>query len=183
PDDLRVGTHYTGRGGVEDRRTGPRRRREVAVTTAHTCHREPPLRSHQLPDPVWVTHVARERDEGPIRNGWRGPYSRCVARANDPVAEALSEYAELLAITGGDPYRLRNYEKAARSVAGYHLDVAALDEPGLEDIPGVGKSIAAKIVEILDHGSFDELDARRSQVPAGVRSLLAVPGLGPKRAL
>jgi DNA polymerase (family 10) len=99
------------------------------------------------------------------------------------VAEALSEYAELLAITGGDPYRIRNYEKAARSVAGYHLDVAALDEPGLEDIPGVGKSIAAKIVEVLDHGSFDELDARRSQVPAGVRSLLAVPGLGPKRAL
>ena len=105
-----------------------------------------------------------------------------MARVNDQVAEALVEYADLLAITGGDAYRVRNYEKAARSVAGYHLDVAPLDEKGLEEIPSVGTSIAAKILQLVDHGSFDELDERRSQVPAGVRSLLAVPGLGPKRA-
>lgn len=106
-----------------------------------------------------------------------------MGRANDAVAEALSEYADLLAIAGGDPYRVRNYEKAARSVAGYHLDVATLDAKALQEIPGVGKSIAAKILQILDHGSFDELDERRAQVPAGVRSLLGVPGLGPKRAV
>lgn len=103
--------------------------------------------------------------------------------ANETVAAALSEYGDLLAITGGDPFRVRNYEKAARSVAGYHLDVATLDEHGLEAIPGVGKSIAAKIIELLDRDSFEELDARRAQVPAGVRSLLTIPGLGPKRAV
>ena len=108
---------------------------------------------------------------------------RNAARANEHVGEALLEYADLLAITGGDPYRVRNYEKAARAVAGYHLDVSCLDEKGLDAIPGVGTSIAAKILQLLDHGSFDELDERRSHVPAGVRSLLAVPGLGPKRAL
>jgi DNA polymerase (family 10) len=106
-----------------------------------------------------------------------------MARANDAVAEALAEYADLLAITGGDQYRVRNYEKAARSVAGYHLDVATLDQKGLEAIPGVGVSISAKIRQLLDHGSFEELDERRARVPAGVRSLLTVPGLGPKRAL
>lgn len=110
-------------------------------------------------------------------------HSARVARANDAVAEALAEYADLLAITGGDPYRVRTYEKAARSVAGYHLDVATLDDAGLRAIPGVGVSIAAKIRQILDRGSFDELDERRSHVPAGVRSLLGVPGLGPKRAV
>jgi len=94
----------------------------------------------------------------------------------------LSEYADLLAIAGGDAYRVRNYEKAARAVAGYHLDVALLDEKGLDAIPAVGASIASKILQLVDHGSFDELDERRSQVPAGLRSLLAVPGLGPKRA-
>jgi DNA polymerase (family 10) len=106
-----------------------------------------------------------------------------MARANDAVADALAEYADLLAITGGDPYRVRNYEKAARSVEGYHLDVATLDQQGLQAIPGVGASISAKIRQLLDHGSFDELDERRARVPAGVRSLLTVPGLGPKRAL
>jgi DNA polymerase (family 10) len=99
------------------------------------------------------------------------------------VADALAEYSDLLAITGGDAYRVRNYEKAARSVAGYHRDVTGLDEAGLEEIPGVGTSIAAKILQLVDHGSFNELDERRAQVPAGVRSLLGVPGLGPKRAL
>jgi DNA polymerase (family 10) len=91
----------------------------------------------------------------------------------------LAEYADLLAITGGDAYRVRNYEKAARAVAGYHLDVGLLDEEGLDEIPAVGASIAAKILQLVDHGSFDELDERRSQVPAGLRSLLTVPGLGP----
>lgn len=59
----------------------------------------------------------------------------------------------------------------------------ALDEEGLEAIPGVGTSIAAKILELRDHGSFDELDELRAKIPAGVRPLLTVPGLGPKRAM
>ncbi|HEX6311782.1 MAG TPA: DNA polymerase/3'-5' exonuclease PolX [Acidimicrobiia bacterium] len=99
------------------------------------------------------------------------------------MGAALSEHADLLALTGADAFKVRVYEKAARSVAGYHADIATLDEEGLREIPGVGKSIAAKIVEILDHGSFNELDEERARVPAGVRSLLDVPGLGPKRAV
>lgn len=75
------------------------------------------------------------------------------------------------------------YEKAARSVAGHARDVSELDRKGLEAVPGVGKSIAIKIQEVLDHGSFDELDELRAHIPAGVRSLLDVPGLGPKRAI
>ncbi|HTU05784.1 MAG TPA: helix-hairpin-helix domain-containing protein, partial [Trebonia sp.] len=42
-----------------------------------------------------------------------------MASMNDAVAGLLREYAELLAITGGDPFRARNYEKAAKAVAGY----------------------------------------------------------------
>ena len=103
-----------------------------------------------------------------------------MPRTNDRVAEALSEYADLLAITGGDAYRVRNYEKAARAVGGYHLDVARLDEKGLDAIPAVGTSIAAKILQLVDHGSFDELDERRSQVPAGLRSLLDSTGPRPE---
>ena len=49
-----------------------------------------------------------------------------MARANEAVEAILQEYADLLSISGGDPFRVRTYEKAARSVGGYHADVAAL---------------------------------------------------------
>ncbi len=41
----------------------------------------------------------------------------------------LDEYADLIAISGGDPFRARTYEKAARSIAGHHADVSTLDWP------------------------------------------------------
>lgn len=105
-----------------------------------------------------------------------------MPRSNDRVEEALQEYADLLAILGDDPYKPRAYEKAARAVGGYPDDVAGLDEQGVLAIPGVGKSIAAKVVELMQTGSFAELDELRSQVPDGVRAMTAIPGFGPKKA-
>ncbi len=105
-----------------------------------------------------------------------------MPRANDEVAEMLQEYADLLQITGGDAFRARNYEKAAKSVAGYSGDVAQLDEAGLQRIPGVGKSIATKIAQFQATGTLSQLDELRAEVPDGVRAMTRVPGLGPKRA-
>src|ERR1700756_59482 len=70
-----------------------------------------------------------------------------MASMNEAVAALLREYAELLAITGGDPFRARNYEKAAKAVAGYPEDIGRMPAADLTKIPGVGKSIAAKITE------------------------------------
>jgi DNA polymerase (family 10) len=81
-----------------------------------------------------------------------------MGRSNDAVAQMLEEFAELLAISGGDPFKVRAYEKAARAVAGYHLDIADLDEKGLDGIPSVGSHLAAKIVEFRTTGSVEELD-------------------------
>jgi DNA polymerase (family 10) len=106
-----------------------------------------------------------------------------VPRANDVVEALLVEYADLLSITGGDAFRVRTYEKAARSVGGYHADVATLDEQGLQAIANVGSSTAKKILEILETGSFRQLDELREQVPAGVRQLMAISTLGPKKAM
>ncbi len=103
-------------------------------------------------------------------------------RPNDAVAGALEELAQLLAISGGDPYRIRAYEKAARAVAEHPVDVDQLDEKGLDRIPSVGPRIAARIRQLLALGHLDELDDLRARVPGGLRSLLAVPGLGPERA-
>jgi DNA polymerase (family 10) len=102
---------------------------------------------------------------------------------NERVAALLQEYAELLSLTGGEAFKVRVYEKAARSVRGYPTDVSTVDGKGLRRIPNVGRSIAAKIGEFLRTGSIAELEALRTKVPAGVRTLLAIPTMGPKRAM
>ena len=106
-----------------------------------------------------------------------------MPRANDTVEALIQEYADLLAMSGGDPFRVRNYEKAARSIGGYHADLSELDEKGLQAIPNVGKSIAEKITEMLDRGSFRALDELRAEIPDGVRRMMAVSGVGPKKAM
>jgi DNA polymerase (family X) len=102
---------------------------------------------------------------------------------NEEVAALLREYAELTQITGGDLFRVRNYEKAARSVRGWAGDISQLDVKELRVIPGVGASIAAKIAEYRQTGSIRALEELRAKIPPGVLELTRVPGLGPKRAL
>lgn len=106
-----------------------------------------------------------------------------MARSNDEVAALLQEYADLISITGGDAFRARVYEKAARAVGGHHADVATLDLKGLQQIPNVGKSIAQKVREYFDHGSVTAVEELRAKIPAGVRRLTAIPTLGPKKAM
>ena len=106
-----------------------------------------------------------------------------MAWLNEEVAGLLREYAELIQITGGDVFRARNYEKAARSVRGWGEDIGQLDAKGLRAIPGVGASIAAKIAEYAATGRIAALDELRARIPAGVLELTRVPGLGPKRAV
>jgi DNA polymerase (family 10) len=106
-----------------------------------------------------------------------------VPRANDAVEAALLEYAELLSILRSDPYRPRSYEKAARAVGGYPADVAGMDLKQILAIPNVGSSIGEKIHEFLQRGSMAALEELRAQIPAGVRDMIAVPGLGPKKAM
>ncbi|MFI7407934.1 DNA polymerase/3'-5' exonuclease PolX [Streptomyces sp. NPDC049627] len=105
-----------------------------------------------------------------------------MARSNDEVAALLQEYADLISITGGDAYKSRVYEKAARSVGGYHADVSTLDVNALQEIPNVGKSIAEKILEYFSSGSVSAVEELRAKIPAGVRRLTAIPTLGPKKA-
>jgi DNA polymerase (family 10) len=102
-----------------------------------------------------------------------------MPRMNDAVASLLREYAELLAITGGDPFRARNYEKAAKAVGGYAGDIDGLSEAALVKIPGVGKSIAGKIAEFQGTGTITAVEELRGKVPPGVRELTKVPGLAP----
>ncbi|WP_284581336.1 DNA polymerase/3'-5' exonuclease PolX [Streptomyces sp. 2P-4] len=106
-----------------------------------------------------------------------------MSRANDRVEALLREYAELIAISGQDAFKARAYEKAARAIGGHPVDIAQLDAKGLMDIPHVGRSIADKVLEYLRTGRIPEVEASREAVPAGVRELTRIPGLGPRKAL
>ncbi|MEV6117272.1 DNA polymerase/3'-5' exonuclease PolX [Streptomyces sp. NPDC052109] len=106
-----------------------------------------------------------------------------MARPNDEVEALLREYADLIAITGGDAFKARAYEKAARAIGGYPADISKLDEDGLKEIPNVGRSIADKVGEYLRTGRMAVVEERRAKIPAGVRELITIPTLGPKKAL
>jgi DNA polymerase (family 10) len=106
-----------------------------------------------------------------------------MVRPNEAVEALLQEFADLLAITDGDPYKIRAYENAARTITGYPADVSALDPEGLREIPNVGRSIADKIIEYFATGRIEALEQLREEIPTGVRELVAIPTLGPRKAM
>jgi histidinol phosphatase-like PHP family hydrolase len=106
-----------------------------------------------------------------------------MASTNQEVAALLREYAELLGLTGGDQFRVRSYEKAAKAVAGHPADVGTLPERALTSVPGVGSSVAAKIAEYRRTGTIKAVDDLRAKVPPGALLLAKVPGVGARRAL
>ena len=106
-----------------------------------------------------------------------------MPRPNDEVAALLGEYAELISITGGDAFRARSYDKAARAIKGATADVSRLSPGELRAIPGVGKSVADKVAEYLATGSIAAVDEIRARIPAAVREMIAIPALGPARAM
>jgi DNA polymerase (family 10) len=106
-----------------------------------------------------------------------------VPRTNDTVEAVLLEYADLLSILSEDPFKPRAYEKAARAVGGYPADVSQLDLKGILQIPSVGKSIGEKIHEYLETGEIATLEELRAQIPAGVRQMMSISGLGPRKAM
>ncbi|RKN40440.1 DNA polymerase/3'-5' exonuclease PolX [Streptomyces hoynatensis] len=106
-----------------------------------------------------------------------------MARPNEEVEALLREYADLIAITGGDAFKQRAYERAARAIGGHPGDVSRLGTKELRDISGVGKSIADKVEEYLRTGHVAALEETRREIPGGVRELMSIPTLGPKKAL
>jgi len=103
--------------------------------------------------------------------------------ANLAIAAALEEIADRLEIQQANPFRVRAYRNAARTVGSLGRDVQAMAAHGetLQGTPGIGADLAQKIAEIATRGSCATLDRLRGEMPAAITELLQVPGLGPKR--
>jgi DNA polymerase (family 10) len=101
---------------------------------------------------------------------------------NPEVAQVFEEVADLLDIQGENPFRVRAYRNAARTIRDLSAPLAQMPPEKLEDLDGIGKDLAGKIETILHTGDLPLRQELRKQVPAGLRDLITVPGLGPKRA-
>lgn len=102
---------------------------------------------------------------------------------NNDVADIFDEVADLLEIKGDNPFRVRAYRNAARTVAGLSRSVAdlAAEEKGLDGIPGIGKDLAEKIRTIVATKNLPFLENLKKELPEGLSTLMKIRGLGPKK--
>lgn len=104
---------------------------------------------------------------------------------NAEIARIFREYADLLELEEANPFRVRAYRTAARTIEELTEPVQELAAEGadrLEELPGIGPDLAAKIVEIAETGTFEGRAQAARALPAGLTALLRIRGLGPKRA-
>jgi DNA polymerase (family X) len=98
------------------------------------------------------------------------------------IADVLEKIATLLELKDENPFKIRAYVNAARSLETWGGNIADLgNEEVLEKIPGIGKAIAAKIKELVETGSLKFFDELRAEFPADILELFSLPGLGAKK--
>ena len=105
---------------------------------------------------------------------------------NEDIARRFHRFAALMELRGDDPFRWRSYRNAAEAIEVWPTplkDIAGKESvEGLQEIPGVGKAIAGKVIELLTRGSFDAWDRLTAETPESVLDLMEIPGIGPKTA-
>src|SRR5579884_1897017 len=101
---------------------------------------------------------------------------------NRSIAQLLYETADLLEISAGDPFRIRSYRRAAEAVESSTIQLSEIanDPKKLQEIPGIGKGMAANIQEIEKTGTLPLREELLTKYRPGMLDLLRLPGMGPK---
>ncbi|MFO7984808.1 MAG: DNA polymerase/3'-5' exonuclease PolX [Desulfatiglandaceae bacterium] len=102
---------------------------------------------------------------------------------NADVADTFNKLADLLDIQGANPFRVRAYRNAARTVTSLPRNVADMinENKDLSELAGIGKDLAGKIREIVETGTLFQLQETERETPSELNQLMNVSGLGPKR--
>jgi DNA polymerase (family 10) len=91
--------------------------------------------------------------------------------------------AQMLEFKGESQFKTRAYTNAARTIKGLDEELKVLHKEGsIEDIPGVGKILKSKIVEMLETGTFEAYENTMDEIPAGIIEIMNIPGIGSKTA-
>jgi len=102
---------------------------------------------------------------------------------NADVAEIFERVANLLEIRDANPFRVRAYRSAARTVSSLARNIADMveNEADLTELSGIGEDLAAKIEEIVKTGTLEQLLELEKELPKELNELMRVEGLGPKK--
>jgi len=102
---------------------------------------------------------------------------------NEDLADRFELLADLSEILGEQSFRVAAYRRAGVRIRDTASSVAELALQGkAKELPDIGKTIEAKIVEVVETGDMEALAKRRAEVPGEVASFMRLPGLGPKTA-
>ena len=102
---------------------------------------------------------------------------------NSEIADYFTKVADFLEIEGANPFRVRAYRNAARTIAGLAHSIAELiaAENDLTQLSGIGKELDEKIREIVRTGRLAKLEELENRLPPGLHQVLKIPGLGPRK--
>jgi DNA polymerase (family 10) len=103
---------------------------------------------------------------------------------NTAIAKVFQDMADLLELNGENPFKIRAYQRAARTIEHLPKEIEIMLEEGedLQTIPGVGEAIAKKTVELVNTGKLHVYEELKAAFPEGITTLLEIPGIGPKAA-
>jgi DNA polymerase (family 10) len=105
---------------------------------------------------------------------------------NEQIARRFNRMGALMEVRSEDSFRIRSYRMAAEAIETWPVEmkkiVSAEGAAGLQEIPGVGKALAGKIVELVERGTFSAWEKLTAETPESVLDLLDLPGVGPKTA-
>lgn len=101
---------------------------------------------------------------------------------NQEIARKLDEIADMLEVGGENPFRVRAYRAAARTVRDHSVPIAELTAEQLDSLPGIGADLAEKLATLAAGRELPLYRDLKRRVPAGLTELLRMPGIGPKRA-
>jgi len=101
---------------------------------------------------------------------------------NTEIADLFEELADLLEIESANPFRVRAYRNAARTIRAARSMTELLAEgEDLSSLPGIGEDLAEKIATIVGSGKLPLLEEVRARTPSALSELMRIEGLGPKR--
>lgn len=103
---------------------------------------------------------------------------------NSNIAKVFQEIADLLELKEENPFKIRAYQKVARTIENLPVEVEQVMKDGkLREIPGIGDAIAKKITELVSTGHLEFYEKLRAEFPGGISTLMDIPGVGPKTAM
>jgi DNA polymerase (family 10) len=100
---------------------------------------------------------------------------------NKPISRSLRLLSQLMELHEENPFKIKSVANAAFKIDKLPFAIAQKPKEEIDKIDGIGKSIAAKIIELLETGTIVELEEILLRTPPGIVEMLGIKGIGPKK--